>query len=63
MKGMRGPRPPRFGCALSGVELILDRARRWSAGIEAGYWYALSREPAASPLAHFTAAALLRLRM
>lgn len=49
--------------ALGGAEIFLNDTRRWSAGVEAGYLHALSRERGQSTTDHFTFAALVRLRL
>lgn len=47
--------------ALGGAEIYLGNGA-WSAGIEAGYWFASSRAPAAADVDHLTFAAVLRWR-
>ena len=47
---------------LAGMEILLGVSRRWSAGIEGGYWYALDRDIAADDLDRWTFAAIVRWR-
>jgi hypothetical protein len=47
---------------LGGLEILLGESRRWSAGIEGGYWYALKRDVASADLDHWTFAAIARWR-
>jgi hypothetical protein len=47
---------------LVGMEIPLGESRRWSAGVEGGYLYALKRDETSADLDHWTFAAIARWR-
>jgi len=47
---------------VAGVEIMTSDTGRWTAGVEAGYWWARDRDVASRTLDYFTFAATLRFR-